>query len=313
MPAPGSDAEAAVQLEAVSRRLLEIDAYAAEARAAAILAGLSFDPPMQRRATKTFSGGWRMRVALARWGVGRGAGWVGTRVHARTHAPTPPTPASCRALFVQPDILLLDEPTNHLDLHAVLWLEDYLVKRVLWAVWSSGGGGAGAGSARGSPGTGRSHARALQQQPWAHPQTSSHSTLTCRWPKTLVVVSHARSFLNAVCTDVLHLHSRSIVAYKVPPRPLRAPPRRARCAHAACKCAARALPRRKPSHPAHATRLRATNHSPTPPTSTRPAGKLRCVRKDGGRAAAQRARRSRVAADEARPHEGACTRTCVCV
>ncbi len=50
----------------VHKRLEEIDAYAAEARAARILAGLSFDADMQRRATKTFSGGWRMRVALAR-------------------------------------------------------------------------------------------------------------------------------------------------------------------------------------------------------------------------------------------------------
>jgi len=50
----------------VHKRLEEIDAYAAEARAARILAGLSFDAEMQRRATKTFSGGWRMRVALAR-------------------------------------------------------------------------------------------------------------------------------------------------------------------------------------------------------------------------------------------------------
>lgn len=52
----------------VYERLELIDAYTAEARASAILAGLSFDAAAQQRATKTFSGGWRMRVALARWG-----------------------------------------------------------------------------------------------------------------------------------------------------------------------------------------------------------------------------------------------------
>ena len=92
------DAPEQAELMRIYQRLEEIDASSAEAKASKILHGLSFDEAMQNRPTKTFSGGWRMRVALA------------------------------RALFVQPDLLMLDEPTNHLDLHAVLWLEDYLLK-----------------------------------------------------------------------------------------------------------------------------------------------------------------------------------------
>jgi ATP-binding cassette subfamily F protein 3 len=80
----------------IHERLLDIDAHSAPARAAEILAGLGFDHEMQHRALSTFSGGWRMRVALA------------------------------AALFAEPDLLLLDEPTNHLDLEAALWLEAYL-------------------------------------------------------------------------------------------------------------------------------------------------------------------------------------------
>ncbi|WP_114964464.1 ABC-F family ATP-binding cassette domain-containing protein [Alkalilacustris brevis] len=80
----------------VQTRLADIDAWSAEARASAILKGLGFDDAAQRRPCSDFSGGWRMRVALA--GV----------------------------LFARPDLLLLDEPTNYLDLEGALWLESYL-------------------------------------------------------------------------------------------------------------------------------------------------------------------------------------------
>lgn len=84
------------KLAEVYEKLQEIGSDAAEAQASKILAGLGFTKSMQVRPTKSFSGGWRMRISLA------------------------------RALFVQPTLLLLDEPTNHLDLRAVLWLEEYL-------------------------------------------------------------------------------------------------------------------------------------------------------------------------------------------
>ena len=126
------DAERAARLNEIIERLSEIDADSAPGRAGSILAGLGFDNDMQQQPTASFSGGWRMRVALA------------------------------RALFIAPDVLLLDEPTNHLDLHAVLWLETYLQG----------------------------------------------------WSRTLVVVSHARSFLNNVCTDMLHFLNQKITRYK---------------------------------------------------------------------------------------------------
>src|SRR5918994_1755850 len=80
----------------IHERLNAIDAHAAPARAARILVGLGFDEEAQHRPLDSFSGGWRMRVALA------------------------------ALLFSQPDLLLLDEPSNHLDLESTLWLENFL-------------------------------------------------------------------------------------------------------------------------------------------------------------------------------------------
>jgi ATP-binding cassette subfamily F protein 3 len=86
------------RLAEVHERLRVIGADSAPARAATILAGLGFDAEKQARPVSSFSGGWRMRVALA------------------------------TVLFSQPDLLLLDEPTNHLDLEATLWLEGWLAR-----------------------------------------------------------------------------------------------------------------------------------------------------------------------------------------
>ncbi|NKJ43908.1 ABC-F family ATP-binding cassette domain-containing protein [Novosphingobium sp. SG720] len=84
------------RLADVHERLIAIDAYTAPARAARILIGLGFTEAMQAEPLDSFSGGWKMRVALA------------------------------SLLFSQPDLLLLDEPSNHLDLEATLWLENFL-------------------------------------------------------------------------------------------------------------------------------------------------------------------------------------------
>lgn len=127
-----ADPDLNTKLSEVYAQLQNIEADKAPARASVILAGLGFTTEMQKSATKTFSGGWRMRLALA------------------------------RALFSRPDLLLLDEPTNMLDIKAIIWLENYLQN----------------------------------------------------WPTTLLVVSHDRNFLDTVPTDILHLHSQRIEAYR---------------------------------------------------------------------------------------------------
>ncbi|XP_072303415.1 ATP-binding cassette sub-family F member 1 isoform X1 [Eucyclogobius newberryi] len=122
----------AERLDKVYEELRVIGAAAAEAKARRILAGLSFTSEMQNRPTKKFSGGWRMRVSLA------------------------------RALFMEPTLLMLDEPTNHLDLNAVIWLNNYLQG----------------------------------------------------WKKTLLIVSHDQSFLDDVCTDIIHLDNQKLYYYR---------------------------------------------------------------------------------------------------
>jgi len=130
---------AADELADLCKRLADVGdelevsgADAAEGKVRRILYGLAFTAKQADGPVSELSGGWRMRVSLA------------------------------KALFMEPDLLLLDEPTNHLDLDAVLWLDDYL----------------------------------------------------SNYPKTLLVVSHDADFLDSVCTDIVHLEERKLIAYK---------------------------------------------------------------------------------------------------
>jgi ATP-binding cassette, subfamily F, member 3 len=116
----------------IQTRLMDIRAHAAPARAASILAGLGFDNAAQQRPLDEFSGGWRMRVALA------------------------------AVLFSSPDLLLLDEPTNYLDLEGTLWLIDYLK----------------------------------------------------HYPATVLVISHDRDLLDAVCDHILHLDQAKLTLWR---------------------------------------------------------------------------------------------------
>jgi ATP-binding cassette, subfamily F, member 3 len=94
--AEAETARESTRIAEIQTRLVDIEAHSAPARAAGILAGLGFNEAAQHRPLSEFSGGWRMRVALA------------------------------AVLFSAPDLLLLDEPTNYLDLEGALWLVDYL-------------------------------------------------------------------------------------------------------------------------------------------------------------------------------------------
>ncbi len=116
----------------IGNRLQVIGVDESVIKAKKILKGLGFSEKDLYKPTNQFSGGWRMRISLA------------------------------KALFVQPDVLLLDEPTNHIDMNAVMWLEDYLLN----------------------------------------------------WPYTVVIVSHARDFINNVATDIMYIQNGKLTYYK---------------------------------------------------------------------------------------------------
>ena len=121
-----------IRLSEINERLETICAHDAETKAIEILSGIGFSQEDLHKPSKEFSGGWRMRIAIA------------------------------KVIFCEPEILMLDEPTNHLDLPALIWLENYV------------------------------------------------QTLDC----TIIIVSHARDFLDAVCDEIIHFQGKKLTYYR---------------------------------------------------------------------------------------------------
>lgn len=120
-----------MRLAEVNERLQIICANDQETKAIEILTGIGFSQTDLHKASKEFSGGWRMRIAIA------------------------------KVIFCEPEILMLDEPTNHLDLPALIWLENYIQGLDI----------------------------------------------------TIIIVSHARDFLNAVCDEIIHFQNKKLTYY----------------------------------------------------------------------------------------------------
>jgi len=121
-----AESDKTMRLAEITERLETICANDQETKAIEILSGIGFTQTDLHKPSKEFSGGWRMRIAIA------------------------------KVIFCEPEILMLDEPTNHLDLPALIWLENYV------------------------------------------------QTLDC----TIIIVSHARDFLDAVCDEIIHFQNK---------------------------------------------------------------------------------------------------------
>lgn len=121
-----------MRMAEISERLETICANDAETKAIEILSGIGFSQEDLSRPSKDFSGGWRMRIAIA------------------------------KVIFCEPEILMLDEPTNHLDLPALIWLENYIQMLDI----------------------------------------------------TIIIVSHARDFLDAVCDEIIHFQNKKLTYYR---------------------------------------------------------------------------------------------------